>query len=87
MDNNVILNIFTQINYKNTVYGNSLVVQRLGLCTLLSRAQVQSLVRELRSHKLQGKAKNDGVGGAGGRKNTVCDHFIPNSTTQFIIEK
>ena len=34
--------------------GNSLAVQWLGLCTSLQRAQVQSLVEELRSRKPQG---------------------------------
>ena len=44
--------------------GNSLAVQWLGLCTSLQRAQVQSLVEELRSRKPQGAPplkKKDGV--------------------------
>ena len=38
--------------------GNSLAVQWLGLSTFTALAQVQSLVRELRSHKLLCVAKN-----------------------------
>ena len=38
--------------------GNSLVIQCLRLELSLPRAQVQSLAWELRSHKLQGMAKN-----------------------------
>ena len=38
--------------------GNSLVVQGLELSAFTAEGQVQSLVRELRSHKPQGKAKN-----------------------------
>ena len=38
-------------------WGNSLAVQRLGLCTFLPRPQVWSLVEELRSHKSHGMAK------------------------------
>ena len=37
--------------------GNSLVVQWLGLSTFTASVQVQSLVEELRSHKLCGMAK------------------------------
>ena len=37
--------------------GNSLAVQWLGLRAFIARAQVQSLVRELRSCKLRGVAK------------------------------
>ena len=46
--------------------GNSLVVQWLGLSAFTAAAQVQSLVGELRSHKLCGlariKNKEDGRG-------------------------
>ena len=38
--------------------GNSLVVQCLRSILALLGAQVQSLVRELRSHKSSGRAKN-----------------------------
>ena len=37
------------------------MVQWLGLCLPLQVARVQSLVRELRSHKLCGVAKNNKV--------------------------
>ena len=44
--------------------GNSLAVQWLGLCAFTARAWVQSLVRELRPHKLLSAAiyKQRGVG-------------------------
>ena len=38
--------------------GNSLAVQWLGLSPFNTGARVQSLVRELRSHKLRGIAKH-----------------------------
>ena len=37
--------------------GNSLIVQQLGLDAFTDRAQVQSLVRELRSYKLLSAAR------------------------------
>ena len=40
-----------------TIYGTSLVVHWLGLYLLLQGMQVQSLVRELRSHMLCDKKK------------------------------
>ena len=39
--------------------GNSLVVQWLGLRAFNAVAQIQSLVRELRSHKPSSAAKNE----------------------------
>ena len=42
---------------KKSGKGNSLAIQWLGLGALLLRTQVQSLVRELRSHKPWGMAK------------------------------
>ena len=44
--------------FKKAAYGNSLEAHWLGLSTFTARAWVQSLVRELRSHKLCGMAKN-----------------------------
>ena len=47
-----------EIHLNNIFYlGNSLAVQWLGLGTFTAGAQVQSLVRELRSCKLCGVAK------------------------------
>ena len=48
--------IYSSQSKVNTT-GNSLVVQWLGLWTFTATAWVQSLVRELRSHKLHGVAK------------------------------
>ena len=45
-------NTWSQNAYLIDDLGNSLAVQWLGLSTFTARAQVQSLVRELRSHKL-----------------------------------
>ena len=42
------------LNYKRRNSGNSLAVQWLGLGAFIAGAQVQSLVGELRSHKLRG---------------------------------
>ena len=42
---------------QNKAGRNSLAVQWLGLCTLTAKGRVQSLVRELRSHKLQRSQK------------------------------
>ena len=42
---------------KTADLGNSLVVQWLGLCAFTARAQVRSLVGELRSRKLHGAAE------------------------------
>ena len=39
---------------------NYLAVQRFGLCTFTTGVQVQSLVGELRSHKLPAEAKKGG---------------------------
>ena len=46
-----------RVSSLNNSEGNSLAVQWLGLGTLTVVAWVQSLVRELRSHKLHGVAK------------------------------
>ena len=51
------LKTLATIKSKHLQTGNSLVVQWLGLCAFTARAQVQSLVRELRSHKPLGAAK------------------------------
>ena len=62
--------------------GNCLVVQWLGLCHSLLRTQVQSLVGELRSCKLQGSPQNktsiwtfEGAAAAKSRQScpTLCD--------------
>ena len=45
------------MSLKNPRLGNSLAIQWLGLDALTAGAQVQSLVRELRSHKLCSGAK------------------------------
>ena len=45
------------IHLKERPLGNSLAVQWLGLHASTAMAQVRSLVRELRSHKLRGVAK------------------------------
>ena len=50
-----------EARFKMGMSGNSLVVQWLGLHAFTARAWVQSLVRELRSHKLCGMAKNKRV--------------------------
>ena len=47
---------------KTTRWENSLEVQWLGLCIFTARARVQSLVRELRSHKPLSSAKKRQVG-------------------------
>ena len=44
-------------NYEKYIWGNSLVVQWLGLGAFTAVAQVQSLVGELRSPKPRGMAK------------------------------
>ena len=41
---------------KDLSLGNSLAVQYLGLGAFTVRAQIRSLVRELRSHKMHGAA-------------------------------
>ena len=46
-----------KVTLKVNGLGNSLVVQWLGLSAFIVGAQVQSLVRELRSHKLCSVAK------------------------------
>ena len=53
--------ILEEARFKMGMSGNSLVVQWLGLSAFTARAWVQSLVRELRSHKLCGMAKNKRV--------------------------
>ena len=45
-----------QLKHQNWLPGNFLVVQWLGLGAFTAGTQVQSLVRELRSHKLHGTA-------------------------------
>ena len=52
-------------NIKKSVQRNSLLVQRLGLHTFTARAQMQPLVRKLRSCKLFGQ----------GKKKYMCVHL------------
>ena len=55
--------------------GNSLGVQWLGLHAFTARGRVQSLVGELRSHKLCSGAKKK-------KASVVCQHSIYNSVNQ-----
>ena len=49
-------NEMTSKTFKTPSFGNSLAVQWLGLGTFTASAQIQSLVRELRSCKPRGQA-------------------------------
>ena len=48
---------FPVLDASKNIHGNSLAVQWLGLGAFTAGAQVQSLVGELRSHKLRGTAR------------------------------
>ena len=53
--------VHTCVLQKWSLFGNSLAVQWLGLSTFTTEGLVQSLIRELRSHKPYGVAKGKKV--------------------------
>ena len=52
-----------QLKLQKQMEGNSLAVQWLGLSTRTAKAQIQCMVGELRSHKLQSGTKKKEVDG------------------------